>query len=111
MINSFKLRTVMAATAMGFIGLGAGTAVFAATSSTTDSSNPNFTVTLAVSPNQLKAGQTATVTKTVTNTTTAQQSVTLNASVLTPKGQTFSEPAQSVTLSPGQTLSQTETDG
>lgn len=109
-MTRLKIRTSAAAVAVGLLGLGTGTGALAATASATDSSNPNFTVALAVSPSRLVTGQTATVTKTVTNDTSGQQSVILDARVLAPNGQTYAEPSQTVSLSPGQTLSQTESD-
>ena len=109
-MTRLKIRTAVVAVAVGLLGLGTGTAALAATASATGSANPNLTVTLSVSPSQLVTGQTATVTKTVTNNTSGQQSVLLDARVLAPNGQTYAEPTQTVSLSPGQTLSQTESD-
>lgn len=105
-VHSLKIKTVLAAVGVGVMGLGTGTAALAATRS----ANPNFSATLSESRSHLFTGQTATVTKAVINNTSCQQSVTLSRSVLTPKGQTYVEPSQTISLSPGQTLSQTESD-
>lgn len=97
-----KMRTLIAAGTIALVGLSGSTTVFAATA--TGTNNPDLTVSVSVTPDQLHVGNTATVNESVTNNTTVSQTVTLNNALVTPKGQTYVQPSQTIQVPAAQTV-------
>lgn len=97
-----KMKTLIAAGTVVMVGLSGSGAAFAATA--TGTSNPDLTVSVSVTPDQLHVGNTATVNESVTNHTSASQTVTLNNTLVTPKGQTYTQAPQTIQVPAGQTV-------
>jgi uncharacterized protein (DUF58 family) len=96
------MNSMIIAGTIAFGGLGGAVSASAATGTAT--TNPDLTVTVSVSPDVLRAGNTATVTESVTNNTGVTQTVTLSNTLLTPKGQTLTRPAQTIAVPAGATF-------
>jgi hypothetical protein len=97
-----KMKPLVAAGTITLIGLSGSSAAFAATA--TGTTNPDLTVFVSVTPDQLRVGNTATVNESVTNNTAVPQTVTLNNTLVTPKGQTYADASQTVQVPAAQTV-------
>lgn len=96
-------RTIGVGVAIALLSLsGSTTMVFAATA--TGTSNPDLRVSVTVTPDQLHVGNTSTASESVTNNTSTDQTVTLSNTLVTPKGRTYADTPQTITLAAGQTV-------
>jgi hypothetical protein len=95
------MKKLVVVGAMALVSVSGSATAFAATA--TDTSNPDLTVSVSVTPDLLHTGSTATATGSVTNNTSVSQTVTVNNTLVTPTGQTYSEATQTIQVSAGQT--------
>ena len=95
-------RNIGISVSIALLGLSGSTMAFAATA--TGTSNPDLTVSVTVTPDQLHVGDTATASESVTNNTSTDQTVTLSNTLVSPKGRTYADAPQTITIAAGQTV-------
>src|SRR5919206_3389986 len=95
-------RNIGIGVSIALLGLSGSTMAFAATA--TGTSNPDLTVSVTVTPDQLHVGDTATASESVTNNTSTDHTVTLSNTLVSPKGRTYADAPQTITVAAGQTV-------
>jgi hypothetical protein len=97
-----KMKRLTVAGTIALVGLSGSSAAFAATA--TGTNNPDLTVSVSVTPDQLHVGNTATVNESVTNHTSLTQTVSLSNTLVTPKGQTYVQASPTIQVPAGQAV-------